>query len=269
MGKVLVLGSKGMLGYAVCGYFSRKGYEVTPLGREQFDIATTPVSGLDPFMEGVESVVNCAGLIKPTIAKHSIEAALIVNSIFPRNLATYCNKRKIACFHITTDCIYTGQKGQYTEEDYIDCSDVYGLTKAAGDAAECMVLRTSIVGEEKGQARSLLEWARSQAGKKVNGFTNHLWNGVTTVHLAEVIERIMKEGRYKQGVFHLYSPEPVTKLGLVSLFNEVYELGMTIVPTEAPQACDRTLASIHPLSKELCRKPLRQQIEEMKTFFSR
>jgi dTDP-4-dehydrorhamnose reductase len=256
-----------MLGHAVCRFFSQAGHAVVPLTREKFDIAAAPISALDPHLDGVGVVINCAGLIKPTIAAHPIEAALMVNSIFPRNLAKYCNLREIMCFHITTDCVFSGKRGRYTENDFVDCTDTYGLTKAGGDTAECMVLRTSIVGEEENQSRSLLEWTRSQTGRAVGGFTNHLWNGVTTVYLAEVIGTLVDEGRYARGLFHIHSPDTVTKMELVSIFSSVYELGLTITPTESPAPCDRSLASVHPLSGEVCRKPIRRQVEEMRDFF--
>jgi len=268
MRRILVLGANGMLGYAVCQYFKRKGDDVIELTRGEFDIVHDPIDKLGQFSDGVDVAINCAGVIKPMIARTPIEDVLKVNSIFPHNLAGYCKKLGIMCFHITTDCVYTGEKGAYTEEDYVDAEDVYGLSKAGGDTADCMVLRTSIVGEEKGRARSLLEWARSEAGNEVRGFTNHKWNGVTTVYLAEIIEQIIEKNLYQRGVFHIHSPEPVTKLELVGIFNNVYELGLAITPAEAAQSCDRSLSSIRDVTERICRKPLLQQVREMRAFFS-
>jgi dTDP-4-dehydrorhamnose reductase len=258
-----------MLGHAVCLYFAQKGHDVVPLTRQRFDIATEPISNLDSLLDGIDVVINCAGIIKPTIAAHPIEAVLIVNSIFPRNLAKFCNCQGISCFHITTDCVFSGKTGGYDENAFVDCADTYGLTKAGGDAAECMVLRTSIVGEEKDQSRSLLEWARSQAGRTVKGFTNHIWNGVTTVHLAEIIANVIDEALYERGLFHIHSPDTVTKMELISLFSDVYHLGLTVTPTESPEPCDRSLASVFPLAGELCCKPILQQLDEMRDFFDR
>ncbi|MEW6194094.1 MAG: SDR family oxidoreductase [Bacteroidota bacterium] len=269
MKKILVIGSTGMLGYAVSSYFKSKGYDVLDLSRNEFDIANDSIEKLEPFLEGVNVAINCAGVIKPTIAKNSIESVLKINSLFPRNLAKVCNKRDIKCFHVTTDCVYTGKKGRYTEEDYFDADDLYGLSKNAGENKDCMVLRTSIIGEENGQSRSLLEWAKSQSGKMVNGFTNHLWNGVTTLYLAEVIETILQHSLYRHGLFHIHSPSSVNKYELLQIFNKIYQLNLTVNPTEAKESVDRTLGSIYGLSSETSVKNLEVQVAEMKDFFEK
>lgn len=268
MKHVVVIGSGGMLGYAVEEYFVRQNYTVTGITRSDFDIAREPVETLEGTLENVDIVINCAGVIKPRIAAMSVEDVIRVNAIFPRNLAKLCKARGISCFHITTDCVYSGKKGQYTEWDYFDADDVYGMSKNAGETTECMVLRTSIVGEEHGQSRSLLEWAKSQAGKQVSGFVNHLWNGVTTVYLAEIIENIFTNNLYREGIFHIHSPSTVTKYELLSIVNDAYKLSLTIAPAKAPQPCDRSLSSNYSLSHQLVTKTIAQQVNEMKLFFS-
>jgi dTDP-4-dehydrorhamnose reductase len=266
--RILVVGSKGMLGYAVSEYFSREGYNVIGLRREVFDIAKDSHADLRRYLGDVDVVVNCAGVIKPTVANNSFEDILRINAIFPRNLARLCAEHGVQCFHITTDCVYSGKKGNYTESDLYDADDVYGMSKNAGETADCMVLRMSIIGEEKGQSRSLLEWARSRAGKEVNGFTNHEWNGVTTVYLAELIETIHTLNLYQKGIFHLHSPDTVSKFELLMLINKSYELRLRIAPVEATEIINRTLASRHSLSEQIATKPLSIQIEEMQRFFS-
>ena len=268
MEKVLVIGSNGMLGYAVSEYFASKNYNVVKISRNDFDIGIEPHENFVKFLDGIDLVINCAGLIKPTIGNFPIEQAIRVNSIFPRNIALMTKARNIKCFHITTDCVYSGKKGNYNELDLFDADDLYGMTKNAGENKDCMVLRTSIIGEEKNNSRSLLEWAKSQKGKEVNGFTNHLWNGVTTLYLAEVIENIIKNNLYKEGIFHIHSPNTVNKFELLNLFNEIYQLNyLKINPVEAKDKIDRTLSSVYNLTKNVCTKKLEEQILEMKNFF--
>jgi dTDP-4-dehydrorhamnose reductase len=267
MVKILIVGSTGMLGYAVSSYFKTNDYDVVELSRNEFDIANDSMDKFESYLNGVGAVINCAGVIKPTIAKNSIENVLKINSLFPRNLAMVCNKRDIKCFHITTDCVYTGKKGKYSEEDYFDADDLYGLSKNAGENKDCMVLRTSIIGEENGQSRSLLEWAKSQAGKEVNGFTNHLWNGVTTLYLAEIIENILTRDLFEKGLFHVHSPNTVDKYQLLQIFNRAYHLNLKINPVEAKEAVDRSLASIYDLTKKVSVKTLEQQVNEMQEYF--
>lgn len=267
MSNIAIIGANGMLGYAVSGYLSSKGYDILKITRAEFDIAKNPFSQLESLLSESSVVINCAGIIKPQIAKNTIEDVVKVNSIFPRNLASFCKQMGMKCLHITTDCVYSGSKGRYTEEDVFDADDIYGLTKNAGETPLCMVLRTSIIGEEQGQARSLVEWARSQKGKTVNGFVNHFWNGVTTVYLAEIIENILDQYLYKPGLYHIHSPNIVSKKELLEILSKVYSLELNVTPVEAPQFCDRTLSSIHSLSSKLCTKTIQTQVHEMSDFF--
>lgn len=267
--QVLVFGSKGMLGYAVTEYFLKQGYEVKELNRDEFDIAKDDHAVLFDLVKGFDAVVNCAGVIKPRIKVMSLEDVLKVNSLFPKNLAKACKLNDVKCIHVTTDCVYSGSKGSYDENDIFDADDLYGMSKNGGDSAECMVLRTSIIGEENGQSKSLFEWAKSQAGKKVNGFTNHDWNGVTTVYLAEVIDTILKEQLYKEGLFHIHSQNTVDKYELLKIFSEAYNLELSVNPVEAEVSCDRSMTSISELSSYVCTKTIKQQVTEMKEFFEK
>jgi dTDP-4-dehydrorhamnose reductase len=267
MNKLVVFGSTGMLGYAVSEYFDRNGYDVKKNARSEFDIANDSHEKLYEIIGDAKYVVNCAGVIKPRIKDNTIENVLTINSAFPKNLAKVCRTLDVKCIHVTTDCVYTGNKGKYSESDVFDADDLYGLSKNGGDSAECMVLRTSIIGEENGQSRSLLEWAKSQAGKEVNGFTNHLWNGVTTTYLAEIIDTIFTKDLYKVGLFHIHSPNTLDKYELLKIFDEVYNLQLTINAVEGPFACDRSMISNFNLSKGIATKTIEQQVEEMKMFF--
>lgn len=264
--KVLVIGANGMLGFTVSKYFKRKNYLVTSLIRKHFNIAKDTAGKLTNYVKGTDFIVNCAGVIKPRIKTTPMEEILKVNSIFPHNLAKLCRQYHKPCFHITTDCVYSGEKGSYSEEDFYDVEDIYGLSKACGDTPECMTLRTSIIGEEENYKYSLLEWLKKQKGKKINGFVNHKWNGVTTLYLAEIIKNIITSGFYRKGIFHIFSSETVTKYKLALIINDVYKLNLKIVKYKTPQKCDRSLSTIYSLCKKIVKKPLLQQIEELKTF---
>ena len=268
MNNVVVIGANGMLGYAVSEYYFRKKYSVTKISRSDFDIAKDSIEKLAPILIGKDIVINCAGVIKSMIAKTPIEDVLRVNTIFPRNLANLSNKLGLHCYHVTTDCVYSGKRGDYTENDFFDAEDVYGMTKNGGDNAECMVLRTSIIGEEKGQSRSLLEWARSNVGKDVNGFTNHRWNGVTTLYLAEIIDTIESKNLYQKGIFHIHSPNTVSKFELLQQISETYDLKLNIKTTEATDLIYRNLSSVKLLSSIVSNKKIFEQILEMRDFFN-
>ena len=262
---VLVFGADGMLGRAVTRFFAQRGAHVVSATRATYDIAGNDFVALRQATAGASVIVNCAGVIKPRIAAMPIEDVLRVNAIFPHNLALAAPQARI--FHVTTDCVYTGDDGGYDENAPVDAQDVYGLSKAGGDGAPVMVLRTSIVGEEEPPGRSLLAWAISQRGKTVNGFTNHRWNGVTTLELARVIGAVLEDGAYAVGRFHVHSPEVLTKDEMLRLFSDVYQLDLDVVPTLADEACDRSLRSVRPLAAKYGTPSFREQLEEMRRFF--
>ena len=264
---VMILGANGMLGYAVEKYFLLKGYKTISLTRKEFDLIKDPIKKLKKYINKSDYIINCAGIIKPRIKDHTPEEAIHVNGIFPRNLAVLSKQLDTPCFHITTDCAYSGEKGNYKEDDPYDAKDLYGLSKAVGDTTLCMTLRTSTIGEEKDYSRSLVEWVKSQKDSKVNGYTNHKWNGVTTVYLAEIIENIIKKNLYKEGIFHIHSKNAVTKYKLLQLINKEYSLNIKITPFKAKEIVDRSLKSIYKLNQILVKKSIPEQIKEMKSFF--
>jgi dTDP-4-dehydrorhamnose reductase len=267
MKNVAVIGSNGMLGYAVSEYFKSQGYPVYCLTRNDFDISKDDILKLGPLFVDVDVVINCSGIIKQRIDSYPIEEILKVNSIFPINLAKLCDKLNIQCFHITTDCVYSGKKGGYIESDFFDADDVYGMSKNAGDTDLCMTLRTSIIGEEKAHFKSLLSWVKSQKGKTINGYSDHIWNGVTTLYLAEIIENIIELNLYQKGVFHIHSQEVVSKYELTNMINEVYCLGITVNQFRTNAPCDRSLLSEKHLSSQLVKKDIKTQLIELKAFF--
>ncbi|MEO8512358.1 MAG: SDR family oxidoreductase [Ignavibacteria bacterium] len=267
MKRILILGANGMLGHAAGLYFQQKDYEVTALVRGDFDAATTDVSLLSEHILQSELVINCIGVIKQIIDNYTPYETVKINGIFPRNLAKLCKASNVPMIHITTDCAYSGSKGNYNENDFYDAGDLYGISKVAGESSDCMNLRTSIIGPEKNTSRSLLGWVFSQKGKTVNGFTNHMWNGVTTLQLAGIIEEIIENNLYQPGLFHIHSPDARSKYELVKMISDIFGLNITVTPKEGSEFCDRTLSSIYPLNEKLSKRKIEDQLVELKNFF--
>lgn len=268
--KITVLGSTGMLGRYVTKYFSRcADTKVVPLTRDDLDASN--VSSLDidralhlPYGSSLpDLVINCTGVIKSRVYMAPFNTVK-VNSIFPHLLADVCEYRGIDCLHVTTDCVFDGTDGPYCESDPHSAVDLYGMSKSAGEPDNCAVIRTSIIGEELNQARCLVEWAKNHEGLTVNGFTNHLWNGLTCLELCRVIDILRIRNQWWSGVRHIYSPRFVTKCDLLTMISEVYNLAMTIIPVETPTECDRRLYS-ECLECSVC-TPIYQQIKDMKNF---
>jgi dTDP-4-dehydrorhamnose reductase len=267
--KVLILGSTGMLGNAVAKEFSLHGIgEITKtlrrhtLNKEDrcFDATKHDLStqcGAD-----YDYVINCIGVIKPFINDNPYHS-VYVNGAFPHKLSSWAKKNDIKMIHITTDCVFSGKDGNYTEESVHDEVDFYGKSKSLGEPKDCMVLRTSIIGEEIHKDASLIAWVKSQEGNTINGFTNHLWNGVTTNQYGKICMEIMKKGLYEEGLFHVFSPTPVNKFELVSSINDRFNLNITIVRTKADLAVDRTLSTNEGLNGALSIPEIPEQIKNL------
>jgi dTDP-4-dehydrorhamnose reductase len=267
--KIYVLGSGGMLGRYVYTYFIDNGWDVIGMTRDTFDASNvykeTFFRTFEDAYEG-DVIINCMGAIKPMVDKHGTLNAIKVNSLFPHLLANFCDFRSLNMIHITTDCVYSGKKGLYTEKDPHDCIDVYGKTKSLGEPEICTVMRTSIIGEEVGQGRSLIEWIKSMKDKTANGFTNHNWNGITCLQVAKVFMNLIENSKYWRGVRHVFSPNIVNKYELVKLVSDVYGLNISLNATEDKSPVDRTMTSVYDRIFEI--PPIEQQIVEMKEYRS-
>jgi dTDP-4-dehydrorhamnose reductase len=267
--KVTVLGASGMLGGMVTRILKSRGNDVRAVGRDMFDIipTTESVIGVKLYRssdDDTQYVINCIGAIKSAFAKPENHLnAIYTNAIFPRQLANVCEKTNKKLIHITTDCVFDGKDGPYDETREHNATDEYGKSKSLGEPTNCLVLRTSIIGPEfGGRKRSLLEWVRGQEGKQINGFENHLWNGLTTMEMAKVLDRIISNNLYKTGTFHVHSTD-ISKTNLLLEIIAAYHLNISVKPTNAPQNCDRRLRSIKDINLLVAPTHIHYQLEEL------
>lgn len=273
--RIVILGSTGMLGSAVMKNLSEVFGKSNVLGSYrcynhfpktcngfEFTIPSKEYT-LHKIPEDTCYVINCIGIIIPLIKKVGIIDTIQINSIFPYMLEKYCEERNIKLIHITTDCVFSGGRGKYTEEDKHDPSDLYGRSKSLGEPDNCMVLRTSIIGEEQYNKISLVEWAKSQRGKSIKGFTNHFWNGVTTKQYSNICIKIIQNNLYEKGIFHVFSPEDVSKKDLLEMISKKFNLELNIESFETEISIDRTLRTIKKLNSKLFIPSIHDQIREM------
>lgn len=218
---MIITGSTGMLGSMMAKVMP--GAKV--LNRPALD------AELNSEFGGGERIINCIGKIKPYC--NDIEAAIRVNALFPHSLP-------VGTIQIATDCVYSGRKGNYTESDPHDALDVYGKTKSLGEAEHLINLRCSIIGPELKNHTSLLDWFLAQEGE-VNGFTNHLWNGITTYHFAKICQGIIKEGIELPPLQHIIPWDVVTKAELLEIIADKYHKNIKVKRIDAPERINRTL----------------------------
>jgi len=212
-----------------------------------FDVFATEIEALIDKVNP-DYVVNCIGRIKPTINEEdalSVSEAQKVNSELPIKLELLSGDNDFKIIQIGTDCVFSGLKGSYKVNDKYDALDIYGKTKAAGeiDNKQKMLIRTSIVGPEVKPGRSLLNWFLEQEeDARVNGFTNHLWNGITTLAFARVVKSVIINNSYEDRIFHLTPKDTISKFDLLTLFKESFKRqDILIEPVEAEEIIDRTL----------------------------
>jgi len=253
---VLVLGSTGMLGSECYKLFSSKTKYIT-IGTSRLQSSSfhkcSNVNDLTTILDkfSVDYIINCIGIIKPYIKESdlkSISEAIRINSIFPHEIAQIAANRNIRTIQIATDCVFSGSVGGYSESDVHDAMDLYGRSKSLGEVKNDLFLnlRTSIVGREQNKSSSLLEWFLSKPSGKVNGFTNHYWNGVTTYHFALICAAILDNEIKFSGLKHILPSDSITKANLLNVFRNVYNRAdIEVTDTLADVSVDRTLRTLN------------------------
>jgi dTDP-4-dehydrorhamnose reductase len=267
--KVFVIGSTGMLGKYVSTYL-KDYYDVVEISRSDIDASLIKEDELrSKFIhlkiKDGDVVINCAGTIKPRVDQLGDLNAILVNSVFPRLLANVCEYYNVKMIHPTTDCVYSGNKGSYSENDNYDVHDVYGMSKALGEPKNCTVIRTSIIGEEVNQGRSLIEWVKSEKNRTVFGFTNHFWNGVTCLEFAKICKKMIDGNLFWSGTKHLHS-NTLNKKELVELISFSFNLNVTVVEKETEKKCDRSMSTIYNDIIKFEVPSLEIQLKELKDF---
>jgi len=263
--KLYIFGSNGMLGNYVKTHLSQF-YSVIPLTRSDYDLSNLQIHTLDELLvthqlNKDDIVINCAGVIPQASKQRDLNSRLYftINSIFPVILSQICDKYGAKMVHITTDCVFSGKDGNYNELSVHDETNDYGMSKSLGELCSATIIRTSIIGEELTNKRSLLEWVKSNKNQTINGYTNHFWNGVTCLQLAKVIQQIIQEGKYWVGVRHIFSPKSVSKYELVKMIDEVYNLGIQIKPFETEKV-DKTITTVYETNSLFNIPDLKEQI---------
>ncbi|MDO8527701.1 MAG: SDR family oxidoreductase [Deltaproteobacteria bacterium] len=257
--RVLILGGSGMLGHKLWLVFkNRFDTYVTlrqPLEKQAnlnlFDPARTfdniDVKNTDSLTEVLQKIrptvmINCIGVVKQLPEAKDPIISIKINSLLPHELEKLAIKFGTKLIHISTDCIFEGGKGNYTEEEPYRADDLYGLTKLLGEVSNppSLTLRTSIIGRELVRQMGLLEWfLQRKPGEQVKGFTHALFSGFTTQVLAETLAWIIQSHRHLTGIYHL-SSFPISKHDLLKKLQKVFNLDIDLIPFDDFH-CDRSL----------------------------
>jgi dTDP-4-dehydrorhamnose reductase len=258
--RALILGAAGMLGHKLYQELSSRGKTFAAV-RKPFKAYAelglfTPASVIECIdvtrtedMERALSasepdvVFNAVGIIKQLKAAQDPIAAITINSLLPHRLARLCTAYSARLIHVSTDCVFSGERGAYTEKDVPDPHDLYGRSKLLGETAteNSLTLRTSMIGREIGTQSGLVEWFLSQCGGAVKGYTGAIYTGFTTLQLARIMADIAYNHPRLNGLWHV-SSEPINKYDLLNHINDAYKTETRIEPDDSFK-CDRSLNS--------------------------
>lgn len=243
--KILVLGSEGMLGHVVKRYFQEKGDIVKGSSRSgsedyTFD-ATKNMSDAEKYIQEFKPdvVINCIGILNK-VAEDNKSLAVLINSYLPHYLDEICTRIGVKFIHVSTDCVFDGKKGEYTEESLKDATTFYGQSKALGEINndKNLTLRTSIVGPDANEnGVGLFQWFMNQDAE-AGGFDKVIWSGVTTVEFAKCMDKAIENNL--SGLRHVVNNESIDKYSLLSLFKKHFKKN-TAINRKSDYASDKSL----------------------------
>jgi len=246
--RILILGANGMIGHKMYQVLSHKFSDVWALSRKNMDIEPygtlfdsskyVKCNDLSDFEEvqnilnsiNPDVIINAVGVTIRRGINDLLSYSVKVNSALPHFLGEWVyGKNSKRLIHFSTDCVFSGKSGSYLESTIPDAYDYYGRTKGLGEviAPQCLTLRGSMIGRELEYHTELLEWFLSQEGKKIKGFSNALYSGITTIQMAEYVSKIISEFPEMSGLYNV-SSIPISKFDLLQLFKKEFQIDVEI-----------------------------------------
>jgi dTDP-4-dehydrorhamnose reductase len=284
MARVLILGSTGMLGSVVLTVLRDAGLDAVGAQRrpqpEGYAFDASQPETMDwlkrPELE-VDTIINCVGVNRLGDKSSRVAAELsAVNAVFPRVLQEVTADIGARVIHMSSDGVFAGRSAPYYEDTPTDAHDSYGHSKRSGEieAANFLSVRCSVIGPDPGQRGYLLNWFLShERGVTVTGFTDHIWDGATTLQFAGLCREIIEADRFmaireRTPVLHFSPNQPVTKYELLCLFDRVFASGIRVVPGKSECSVTRILESHYRDLLNCCsvRQPLEGAICKLRDF---
>jgi len=257
--KILILGATGMLGHVLLREFHKNSkYDLIGTVRDINDtkkyfpaeLAEKIIPNIDALKPEIikdlisklkpDVVINCIGIIKQLPNANDAVTTIAINALLPHQIASYCKEAGARMIHVSTDCIFDGVKGNYTEQDTSNAKDLYGKTKALGEVNydHCLTLRTSMIGHEIKGKYELIEWFFAQTGK-IKGFKHAIYTGLPTIEIARLLDTVVIPDPSLKGLYQV-SSQPISKYELLKLVAKIYSKTIEIEPDDNFK-CDRSL----------------------------
>lgn len=243
--KILILGVDGMIGHKIYQTLSsdnhqllitsRKNKEILPFNTDQAKLIyyNLETESLDELLDHnrPELIINCIGVTTRRIGSLKKDHVISVNSLLPNKLSEWVKKNKKWLIHFSTDCVFSGAKGNYSELSKKDAKDIYGMSKSASeniDLSNTLIIRCSLIGREIFNNTELLEWLISMNNKKIEGFSNAIYSGVTTLWMSLTINKLINSRSKLTGLFNISSSE-ISKFELLNKIKSQFKLNIEII----------------------------------------
>jgi dTDP-4-dehydrorhamnose reductase len=274
--KIVLLGSNGMAGHMITKYLKSKNFNVLTVARNNADcnVDVENKDQLDNFLQSQNAqcdfMINCIGYLQPDSLKNPAKA-IMLNSWFPQYLAQSLYNRNTRLIHISTDCVFDGKQGNYTEQDAHTETNVYGRSKSLGEISnnKDITFRMSIIGPElKSNGSGLFQWIYTNKESTLSGWENAWWNGITTLQLAKCIEKYINDPKIT-GIYNVVNNNVnINKFDLLSKINNIFGLNKTINKTQGPKTVNKILVDTRK-EFEFDIPDYDTQLVELKEFMSR
>ncbi len=283
--RVVVLGSRGMLGSYCSEYFRRCGSQVIDITRDDFDFFERKNDIRDYLLSIIckgDLVINCVGYTNKQSMNtyEDREKAFFINSEFPVIVASVCSDNLAWMVHPSTDCVYDGSldyPNKYTEDDDPNSTTIYGMSKAGGDKSlenfeRVMIIRTSLIGEERKcdsqRGNGFLEWILKSDSQTIKGYINHYWTGITCLQFAKCVGcHLVKSANLRRwgGLYIISNPgNPIVKLQLAIMIANVYNVNVRIIQWKDENTVNRSMETSYHYGNKI--PDIIDQIREMKDF---
>ena len=242
--KILILGADGMIGHKMVQVLSAQNHKIVTSIREKRDLTLKSFSSkpkvffndfikenVFTFLDKVnpDVIINAIGITIRRGVNDHVSNSIYINSYFPHQLANWAGIHNKRLIHFSTDCVFSGSEGSYSEDAIPNALDYYGKTKGLGEvfSKNALTLRSSMIGPELFNKTELFEWVINNKEKEINGFSRVIYSGVTTVYMARLVADLIENHKDLSGIYNIAS-NPISKFELLSLINDNFDLGLVI-----------------------------------------
>ena len=239
--RILILGADGMIGHKIAQSLedfelilaSRKSISLKSIGiiKGKMVLHNLITDSLDLLLDSTtpDIIINCAGITTRRGVEDNIVNTGLLNSELPHKLDSWANLNSKKLIHFSTDCVFSGNRGNYLDNDFADADDIYGKSKALGevDSLNTLTLRCSMIGRELYNFTELFEWLRKNKNKKIEGYSKAFYSGITTVRMGMILNQILKKNLNLSGIYNI-SSTPISKFDLLIKLSNAFNLNVEV-----------------------------------------